>query len=65
MPKAKELAEKFLIKRTPKGAIIRNRMYLFEAIKTHFGIDDDTELSEEEFQELLDQIKQHQPQGGN
>jgi len=59
MPKAKELAEQLLIKRTPKGAIIRNRMYLYEAMKTKFGFDDETEMTEEEFRQYLQEIEGH------
>jgi hypothetical protein len=60
MPKAKELAEQILIKRTPKGAILRNRMYLYEAMKTKFGIEDDTEMTEEEFRQYLQEVEGHQ-----
>jgi len=57
--KAKELAEKFLILRSPKGTVIRDRTYLFEAMKVKFEISDDTVMTEEEFLQKLREIENY------
>ncbi len=57
--KAKELAQKLLIVKSPKGTVLRDRTYLFEAMKTKFGISDDTLMTEEEFKKKLTQVEKH------
>ena len=58
--KAKEIAEKFLVKKTKvrkgneeKEIVLRERMYIFDGIKEAFGIKDDTEITETQFKEML------------
>ncbi len=57
--KAKELAKKLLIVKSPKGTVLRDRTYLFEAMKTKFGISDETLITEEEFKKKLAQVEKH------
>ena len=57
--KAREIAEKFLIKKVKTNGreiILKNRMHIFEGLKTAFNIQDDTELTEKEFKEMLDKF---------
>ena len=57
--KAKELAQKLLIVKSPKGTVLRDKTYLFEAMKTKFGISDGTLMTEEEFKRKLAQVEKH------
>lgn len=59
--KAKEIAEKLLVKKArikqgekEREIILKNRMHIFEGMKVAFNIKDDDEISEEKFKEMMD-----------
>ena len=59
--KAKEIAEKLLIKKAKikqgdkeREIVLKNRMHIFEGMKVAFNIKDDDEMSEEKFKEMMD-----------
>jgi len=57
--KARVLAEKLLVTKTPNGTLLRDRRYLYDAMKVRFGLKDDDELTEEEFRKKLSLIEKH------
>ncbi len=59
--KAKEIAEKLLIKKAKikqgnkeREIILKNRMHIFEGMKVAFNIKDDDEMSENNFKMMMD-----------
>ena len=59
--KAKEIAEKLLIKKAKikqgekeREIVLKNRMHIFEGMKVAFNIKDDDEISENRFKEMMD-----------
>jgi len=60
---AKELAQKHLVKKAPNGTILKNELYLFEALKTKFGMKDQDRITEEEFLQKLREVKEHKAGG--
>ena len=59
--KAKEIAEKLLIKKAKikqgnkeREIVLKNRMHIFEGMKAAFNIKDEDEISEKLFEEMMD-----------
>jgi hypothetical protein len=59
--KAKEIAEKLLIKKAKirqgdkeREIVLKDRMHIFEGMKVAFNIKDDDEISEGKFKEMMD-----------
>lgn len=58
--KAKEIAEKLLIKKAKikqgdkeREIVLKNRMHIFEGMKAAFNIKDEDEITEEEFKKMM------------